>query len=292
MSDNRRFVQLPHPGGEHVPDEGDWKGWNPYFKPHARKFLEVGGGWLESLDDGDAREGKLWAWAEWEAESRVLRRFAPSGPASPRYLWEPTWLRHRNYGRLHNTDPFIFDGFYYFSCKQKHLKGLKRLGRGSVIAFGSKKKPNWAVDAVLVVADYVDLNGENYEGRLSGKVPDCYWDTALYPTFQWADASLSHRWYKGATYDEPVDGMFSFFPCLPADQERPFPLPGIELPREYFTPNLAQSAKGGALHGDSHAASTIKSLWRSIAEQCLSQGLFLGIRAEAPAGGAPKEQAG
>ena len=156
--DNRRFVQFPHPGGEHSPDYDDWKEWNATQKPngrdnpHARKFLEIGGAWLES---DEVREGKLWAWAEWEPESRVLRRFGLHRAGMPRFLWEPTLLPKQDNRGLHNTDPFIFGGFYYTDCKQQSFEGLRHLGRGSVIVFGSRKKPHWVVDTIFVVADYV-----------------------------------------------------------------------------------------------------------------------------------------
>ena len=71
-SENRRFVQFPHPGGEHSPDCGDWKAWNPTSKDHARKFIEVGGAWVDAPNSAATQKGKLWAWAEWEPESRVL----------------------------------------------------------------------------------------------------------------------------------------------------------------------------------------------------------------------------
>ena len=279
--ENRRFVQFPHPEGEHSPDCGDWKGWNPTSKRHGRKFLEIGGALLESLDSEEASEGKLWAWGEWEPESRVLRRFPPSRDGLPRYLWEPTWLPKENYRGLHNTDPLIFDGFHYSNCKQQHFKGLKQLGRGSVMVFGSKKGPYWVVDTVFVVADYVDPADTDYE-----EAPQCFRDAVL---STYGDAgSYDGRWYRGATYDEPVDGMFSFFPCVPAEIETPFARPCIELPSAHFTPTLAQGVKGCALHAAPLDKSKLMELWRCIADQVLGQGLFLGVAATCPTGGGPR----
>ena len=296
-SENRRFVQFPHPGGEHSPDHGDRKEWNPTRtargrdNPHGRKFLEIGGAWLESLDSEEANEGKLWAWGEWEPESRVLRRFAPSSDGLPRYLWEPTWLPKKDYKGLHNTDPLVFDGFYYSNCKQQSFKGLKQLGRGSVMVFGSKMGPDWVVDTVFVVADYVDHTDTDYEERLAGRAPQCFRDAVL-STYGDAGAYDSQRWYRGATYDEPVDRMFSFFPCVPAEIETPFPRPRIELPPAYFTPGLAQGVKGSSLHAAPLDKSTLMALWRSIAEQVLGQGLFLGVAATCPTGGGPRQPGG
>ena len=166
-SENRRFVQFPHPGPEHEPDTHDWKHWHPTTQPHARKFLQLRGAWWES---GNLCRGDLWTWAEWEPESRLLLRFNDPSTAMPRYLWEPMWIPKQSYEGLHNTDPFIFDGFYYTDCKQT-LAGLRHLGRGSVIVFGSKRGSNWVLDTVFVVADYVDHTIGDYEGLLQGLVP-------------------------------------------------------------------------------------------------------------------------
>ena len=285
-SENRRFVQFPHPGGEHSPDYGDWKEWNPtgfsncQENPHRRKFLDLDGSWVRHWKSEEICEGKLWAWGEWEPESRLLRRFGSGDAGMPRYLWQPMWQPKRDYRGLHNTDPFIFDGFYYTNCKQDSLPGLRQLGRGSVIAFGSMKKPDWVVDTVLVVGDYVDHTDENYKGLLTGEVPQSLWNATL-ATYEGKEFDC-RRLYRGATHDEPVDGMFSFFPCLPADQSTPFPRPKIKLPTDYFNRNLSQGAKGCAVHANPLAETTVRELWQCIAEQVVSQGLLLGVCASSP----------
>ena len=90
------------------------------------------------------------------------------------------------------------------------------------------------------------------------------------------------RFYQGATHDSPMDGMFSFFPCLPAEQGSPFSRPHIELPTEYFNPNLPQGAKGCAIGIGPTAKPTVRELWHSVAEQVLDQGLRLGVGAKSP----------
>ena len=285
VSNNRRFVQFPHPGREQSPDSGDWKEWSRSTREnHARKFVEIGGAWLEAVDTEKLKEGKLWAWTEWEAESRVLCRFEPSNAGSPRYLWEPTWRPKQDYRELHNTDPSIFEGFYYSDCRQK-TKGLRGLERGSVIVFGSMVNGRWVVDTVLVVGDYVDHTSENYKALLAGRVPPYYWDVTLAPTHQDVEPPSNRRLYVGATWDVPVDGMFSFFPCLPAERKTPFARPYVELCREYFTPSLSRTVKGCSRI---LLKSTLKELWSSIAEQVLDQGLLLGVRADSPACGSPR----
>ena len=104
MADNRRFVQFSHPGREHEPDPGGVKGWNTYASPHARKFMEFRGKWIE--EDGSARSGGLRAWGEWEAESDLVCELSQPSQSSlyPRYLWCPYYIPKDNYERLHNTD--------------------------------------------------------------------------------------------------------------------------------------------------------------------------------------------
>ena len=158
MDHNLRFVQFSHPGREHEPDPSGGKAWNTLNSQHARKFMEFGGKWIE--DDGSARSDNLRAWGEWEAESDLVCELSQPHQYSqyPRYLWHPYYVPKDNYKWLHNTDPFIFgERFLYSNCKQQALSGLRHLGRGSVIAFGSGKKVGgerkWVLDTVLVVAD-------------------------------------------------------------------------------------------------------------------------------------------
>ena len=110
-----RFVQFPHPGREHRPDAGSVKRWNPIERTHGRKFLSLEGCWLEG---NDRREGNLWAWGEWEPESTLLRTLDQPSSHHPRVLWRPHFARKSDYSALQNTDPFIFDGFYYTNCRQ------------------------------------------------------------------------------------------------------------------------------------------------------------------------------
>ena len=278
----RRFIQFPHPGNEHRPDRrSDRRAWNSYRYQHARKFVEVNGAW----SDGVSKEsGPLWAWAEWEPESDVIRTLDQSSPDRPRYLWRPYWVRKDDYTGLHNTDPFIYGGFYYTDCKQAEsaaLEGLRRLDRGSVLVFGSFRGGAWVLDTVLVVQDFIDHDADTHRARLAGRVPDCYEDVVLKTTYQSPEKS-ARRLYLGAEESRPLDGMFSFFPCLPASGGRTFARPLITLPEDYFTIDLRQGAKGHARGASSVDRETIRGLWDSIVEQVLAQGLMLGIAADVP----------
>jgi hypothetical protein len=88
----------------------------------------------------------------------------------------------------------------------------------------------------------------------------------------------SWRLYFGATVDNPVDGMFSFFPCAPTNQ-RPqgFARPVIELPG-VITQELRQ---GKRLNRGLHAAK-VAEYWSCVRERVESSGLRLGVHADMP----------
>ncbi|MCH7945391.1 MAG: hypothetical protein IIC73_05170 [Armatimonadetes bacterium] len=281
---NVRFVQFPHPGGEHRPDRDGRKPWNPASLSHARKFLALDGEWLS---DGSRYAGQMWAWGEWEPESKMTRAFENTADERlPRYLWEPYYEPKDDYSGLHNTDPFVFGGFFYANCKQgatPSLEGLRHLEAGSVVVFGSSKSGEWVVDTVFVVRDFIDYTFDDYRSVLRGEVPDVYWDVTLTPTFTGVgNRETWFRLYRGATIDEPFADMFSFFPCMPAGGDQGFARPAIDLPPEHFNPRLLQGAKGHSTSGQSLDVAEARRLWSAIVEQVEQQGLALGVRADMP----------
>ena len=239
MTNSRCFVQFSHPGREHEPDPGGGKAWNTWDTSHARKFMQFRGEWIDE-DDG-TRSGGLRAWGEWEPESDLIRELNQPGGnwLYPRYLWHPYYVPKDDHQRLHNTDPFIFgDRFLYSNCGQPSKPGLRRLGEGSVIAFGSGRKiegeRQWMLDTVLVVADSVEYAAPEARLVLDDLASDTFLAVTGGPIVDNEEASF--RLYRGATPDEPVNGMFSFFPAMPADGDSGFPRPLIDLPGEYFNP--------------------------------------------------------
>ena len=91
----RRFIQFPHPGPEHEPDDpnGKVKSWNERHDlhgrdlDHKRKFMRLRGGeWIDR--EGRKHKGDLDAWGEWEPESNLISRFNPEDDQLPKYLWE------------------------------------------------------------------------------------------------------------------------------------------------------------------------------------------------------------
>ncbi len=296
MADKRCFVQFPHPGDEHKPDRNGKIGWNQRRYAHKRKFMQFRGEWID--EDGGRHRGDLRAWGEWEPESELIRRLHPpkGSPRHPRYLWKPYWVPRSNYEGLHDTDPFIFDnGFLYSNCGQSapNKRGLKRLAAGSVIAFGSCKKIdgtwNWVLDTVLVVRNSCLYEPRDPRESLEGKVSDAFLDVTggplsdndgePYSSGYCAPTSEPLRLYRGATPDDPVDGMFSFFPAIPADGESSFARPVIQLSSEHLNPGNLRAPKG---HGHSRQAQELRGLWDSLVKQVRKKQLVLGTHAAMP----------
>jgi len=97
-----RFVQFPHPGGEHRARGGAMP-WN--VGPHKRKFLVVPGRYVEQPDGADeTTTAELAFWGEWEPPSRVERTWTASGRL-PRTLHRPYWVVPSGRGYRQNTDP-------------------------------------------------------------------------------------------------------------------------------------------------------------------------------------------
>ena len=298
MVDKRCFVQFPHPGGEHGPHSG--RVWNTTKRNHQRKFLQFQGKWAD--EDGNEHPGKLRAWGEWEPESEIICKFdsEDGGPFHPRYLWKPYWVPKNTYRCLHNTDPFIFgDCFLYSNCGQSadSKQGLKQLGEGSVIAFGSGKEIDgqrkWVIDTVLVVRDSRCYDPLHPRKMLGDMVSNDFLEVTGGPLIAWAKElskgsasaacapkSERLRLYRGATPNDPVDEMFSFFPAVRADRESSFERPVIDLKdNKVLNPGNWQAPKG-ARH--CRKPEELRRLWDSLVEQVRNKGLVLGTHAEMP----------
>ena len=87
------------------------------------------------------------------------------------------------------------------------------------------------------------------------------------------------RLYWGATPDDPVNEMFSFFPAIPAVGEPSFSRPVVCRDDKYFNPRNWQSPKG---HGSERNPDELRSLWDCLVAQVRDAGLVLGTRAEMP----------
>lgn len=228
-------VQLTHPGGEHyitkIEQKKGIKFWNYLY--HRRKFMHACGKYVSGSTLKDA---KLAFWGEWEPESFI----SPSGTSSPSYIHYPILIWDTTAGRplapdynkkcymRENTDPFVFAEHFYYSCcklyrKKKDSSGrvivyptqLAKLEKGSIILFGStinRGKPNayFALDTVFVVDESREYTTENYKVNLKSFIPPKYSDIM---GFDICPDNAPRICYRGASFANPVYGMFSFVPC-------------------------------------------------------------------------------
>ena len=92
------------------------------------------------------------------------------------------------------------------------------------------------------------------------------------------ESDRSFRLYLGATFEHPVDGMFSFVPCVTGDGiAQGFARPAIRIP-DVITPKMTQSKR----LNPRQSIGEITPLWNEVVRQVTDQGLALGIRADLP----------
>jgi hypothetical protein len=174
------------------------------------------------------------------------------------------------------------------------------LKRGSVILFGSQKQKKFVLDTVFVVDRYYDPLLENRSdiNNLKNQVSDTYIDVTLSRILEnncnkscikssktSCTSSSGYRLYFGATFANPVGGMFSFFPCLPYDKNRKegFARPEIVIPG-VVNPNSNMGAKFTPESKSKMQASIKenKKLWDEVKKQVEQQDLKLGIYTDLP----------
>ena len=277
MTESLCFIQFPHPGGEYRPGPGGGVEWNARCCDHARKFMQFDGEWID--DAGTKQSGELWAWGEWEAPAELLCEFdQPGSSECPKNLWSPYFVELVDgYEGLHNTDPFIFgERMLYTNCKQSTFQVLRRLDRGSVIAFGSKKNHRWILDTVFVVAGSVDYAAPEAHIALADHASDAFLEVTAGPLVDNGETG-PFTFYWGATPEKPINGTFSFFPAMIAGDCVGFRRPRINL-ESHFT-----ETKGMGIKSECDLDSTtLIGLWQSLVEQVRDAGLVLGTKAALP----------
>jgi hypothetical protein len=94
------------------------------------------------------------------------------------------------------------------------------------------------------------------------------------------EPQYSWRLYRGATPEEPVNGMFSFFPCqIASGDPRGFARPIIHLP-EVINPRHKQSYK--LLREDGVKPDHFAGLWQRVVDQVVEADCELGVHASLP----------
>jgi predicted nucleotidyltransferase len=250
------IVQFFHPGGEHCYDKNcsengcHIKDWNNITYNHKRKFLLNEGSYIEN---GKKQEGKLLFWGEWEPPSKVIelkqQTYCPPYGKNPQYLHRPFLPSDdqlKIYQEKHfyqNTDPFVFgNSFIYGICQQyKKKRGTNILSKtklysleiGSIIIFGSRVNFRFVIDTVFVVKtakrydsleDVIKMNLKKYPDIVTKFIVDK--NNKVYPPH-------GYTLYTGATFDDPVEGMYSFVPAKVYNgEEKGFPR--FFMPDEFY----------------------------------------------------------
>ena len=291
MNEQILFVQFLHPGGERIPKpkRGNHIPWST--EAPRRKFLKHPGQYIEnnSIKDSD-----LLFWGEWEAQSDIIQHFNPTDSSYPKYLCQPYYSIPQNPNNLQNTDPFVFgDRFHYVCCQQGKIS-LRTLNRGSVILFGSCLERQFVLDTVFVVDSYHDIKSFAEAKKL---VSTTYQDVTLSRIFNTScntscnqksenncNQAISNRLYFGATYNKPVDGMFSFFPCKPYKQDKDitngFARPIVKI-EDVITDNHTQGIKYEHPNYPKNIQ-TNQKLWQEVRKQVEDANLNLGIYTDLP----------
>jgi hypothetical protein len=151
----------------------------------------------------------------------------------------------------------------YYHCKIGTYNILRNLTCGDIVVFGSKLAGNFVVDTVFVVADQVSVE-----------------DPALCQLF--AQANGGHfpggprDVYRGATFANPVDGMFSFFPAFPCADRTPMPFPRPTLQLLTYPGLINQNLGRGLKHT---TIPNSQPVWLQIVSEITRQGKVLGLRA-------------
>ena len=265
------LVQFPHPGLEHDPRNASHMGWNT--DRHRRKFMRNLGRFVDR--DGVLGEGKLTFWGEWEPPSKIVERWPQSG-SLPRFLHEPMWERSAPEGRQ-NSDPWVFgDCFRYSNCKQQTQGALQRLTPGSVILFGSGKNGEFVIDTVFVVKDSCPYRPSKPPAT-DDAFRFCVIKSLCGPSSSCAGDSFTL--YRGATFDEPINGMYSFVPSRRADSEGyRFARPPINLPG-YVNPESQQTPSGARCP---RFLKETRDQWDKVRNLVLRADCLLGVWFETP----------
>lgn len=277
-----RFVQLPHPGGEHVVT-GD----TPVFAwstgEHRRKFLS---GWGRLVDgsSGRSRESEpLTYWGEWEAWSRPEAVAGPAAPGHPRWLHSPLWSPPPDLTGLQNTDPFVLGRQLVFSnCRQDAHPFLRALEPGTIVLFGSVLGAAFVLDTVLVVDRaqvFVPADRTTWHGLDEVFVATTAAPLAANPR----TAHSRYTLYRGVrpTAVAPLVAPFSFVPALPGG-DVPFARPTVEPtgPLAGLVTPLPAMAPGGA--GAYLCGRHRHEAWRHVVGQVADAGVQLGVDLHLP----------
>lgn len=212
------------------------------------------------------------------------------------------------YERKQNTDPYVFGKqFMYSCCKQAGSNSLSNLQKGDVIIFygqkGKKKTGDYKchIDTVFVVGGIIG------KGKYTDMLPELLHNNKLSNQFIFKtilpviygnkeelgkDADTKEFvLYYGATYNKPINGMFSYFPCKTVDGNVGFkrlecdPFKKHKIGISYD--NCPDEDK--VFYPDNNVAENnyetpeeVIKFWEELTQNILDAGYLLGVKAREP----------
>lgn len=266
------FVQFPHPRDEHKPPaSGRDMPWN--VGDHARKFLVTRGRYVG--EDFEPHDEELAFWGEWEPPSRIEQRWDPAN-GLPRALHRPYWMTPASSTFRQNTDPWVFGPtMLYSNCRQAGR--MKELAAGSVICFGSTIAGQFCVDTVFVVAASGPWSPAQAD-RVTAEDAFIVCTAQSLATSR-RDGQKRYRLYRGATFEDPVHGMFCFVPArLARSASVRFRRPAITLPG-FINPASTRGPRG-VRHP--LPVSRVSDAWSEIRRQVIADGLLTAVHLDTP----------
>jgi hypothetical protein len=204
------------------------KEWNK--GDHRRKFIKSKGSYIEN----DIKlDGDILFWGEWEPTSIVETLDIPENISPhevyPKHLHYPFLpkedkIKFYQSKKFQNTDPFVFgEAFRYSICLQDTFTVLNNLEKGSIILFGSCVPPRgysrFVIDTIFVVKDSM-----SYTSALDEKLNHLGLYTEIVIRMACKEDLLNNNicrtLYTGATYDNPINEMFSYVPAKKYEGEK------------------------------------------------------------------------
>lgn len=162
------------------------------------------------------------------------------------------------------THPFVFDApFLFLPGKDSPNRVLSRLDIGDIVAFGSHLQGEFALDTVFVVNGRQPV-GDASLSALFRRVNQACFDSPTLPV------------YRGASLDQPLGALFSFFPARPVGADgvhgftRPLLRPEGAL-AELIQPRLPHNFRSR------ETLLPTGAVWDEICRQVMAQGCVLGL---------------
>ena len=144
-----------------------------------------------------------------------------------------------------------------------------------MIVFGSVRHGHFVCDTVFVVSSAIQHARATWRDVLDGRVPEDFVVATVEPMYVWRQPEDQiFTLYEGAIDLEPIDGMFSFVPCLPLND----PAVGFARPIVDPHPGVSPTNARAVRFNSEIPASDVPALWRAVAERVLAAGLALGTR--------------